>query len=258
MQHRKLKMLSPQRRRERRVIQRLCGIFLFVFISIFSRAQSSQEIFIRTFTTHDSIMIRWVPATPALWKLGNQNGYIIERFLQSEYPNGNPTLISLSPIRPLLKTDTTWKQLMLADKLNAFVFENLYGEKSAGTNAEKKKLEEQVQFVFCLKAGDLSVTTAKAEGLYFCDKTISPGQAYVYRIHLANVPATLHPPAIAIADGKLSVLNVPENVRANFRNKKAAITFDISTTREQYAGYIIERSEDSISFTRVNSTLFTF
>ena len=93
----------------------------------------------------------------------------------------------------------------------------------------------------------------------FIDKTISSGQVYSYRIRIANLPTGIKSnPGIATADEKLSILKSPDKLRGDFRNRKVALTFDAASTREEYAGYIIERSEDSIHFTRINSTLFTF
>ncbi len=220
-------------------------------------AQASPYILIRTFTTHDSIMLRWIPSTVEAWKLGNENGYVIERFTKDEFPNGKANFIS-SPILPLPKTDSTWNELIRTDKLNAFVFQSLF-EETKTTDPEKSKIEEQTKFGFVLKAADLSVSTAKAEGLFFCDKGISPGQVYVYRISIASIPVNEKQiSATAIVNGKISALDFPANIRGDFKNKKASIAFDVSTTREQYAGFIVERSEDSLHFVRVNPTLLVF
>jgi hypothetical protein len=204
-------------------------------------------------------MIRWVPANVQTWKTGNNSGYIIERFLQTDFPNGNSTQLSSSPILPLSRIDTTWNKLIRENKLNALVLESLSEEKNKTTDPEKIKTEAQLKFGFVLKACDLSIETAKAEGLFFCDKTISSGQAYVYRIRLATIPQGInHTPGISILSDKFSVLKSPEQIRGEFKNKKVAITFNVESTREEYAGYIIERSEDSLHFSRINSSLLSY
>ncbi|HET6993216.1 MAG TPA: hypothetical protein VFJ43_17915, partial [Bacteroidia bacterium] len=244
----------------------LCGLTFFSLYNKLS-AQSSADIFIRTFATHDSIMLRWVPANPETWKLGNKYGYEIERFTLDQYldlegqdPTGKGSVINSFPILPLPKTDSAWNKLIREDKLNALVYQSIYENQSSEiSDPAKRKTEEQTKFGFVLKACDLSLNTAKAHGLFFTDKNSVPGQVYIYRIRIANLPATIKlNPGIATADEKLSILRSPDKLRGDFRNRKAAITFDVASTREEYAGYIIERSEDSIHFQRINPTLFTF
>jgi hypothetical protein len=205
-------------------------------------------------------MLRWVPADAETWRAGIKNGYRIERFtadaffdLAGQDPAGKGVNVTPAPILPLPETDTAWNRLMRQDQLNAFVFHALYGVPATAADPQKKKTEEQLQFGLALKACDLSPATAKAHGLFFTDRDILPGQIYVYRISLANDQKKV---GTAIADEKLSVLRAPAGVKGDFRNKRVMITFDFASTREQYAGYIIERSEDSLHFLRVNPVLF--
>ncbi len=246
---------------------RLCGTILFLINSASLHSQSSPDIFIRTFATHDSIMLRWVPANTETWKLGNKYGYEIERFTADEYldlkgqdPTGKGTILNSNPILPLAKNDSTWNKLIREDKINAFVYQSIYeNTNSTSSDPAKRKLEEQTKFGLILKACDVSLNTAKAHGLFFVDKNIVRGQIYFYRIRIANLPAEIKcNPGIATADEKISVLKSPNKLCGDFRNRKVALTFDVATTREEFAGYIIERSEDSIHFERINSTLLTF
>ncbi len=241
-------------------------ILLIVIWPSLLTAQTSPDIFIKAFATNDSVMLRWVPANIETWKNGNRYGYSIERFTTDEYldmegqnPEGKGKVITTIPILPLPKTDSTWNKLFRADKINAFVFQMLYEEPNVTGNDPKKEAEAQMKFGFILKACDLSLATAQAQGLYFTDKSIEKGQSYIYRIRLAQLPSNLkHTPGIVSADAKLSVLHSPDKLSGEFRNRKVAISFNISSTRESYAGYIIERSEDSIHYARINNTLLTY
>jgi uncharacterized protein len=81
---------------------------------------------------------------------------------------------------------------------------------------------------------------------------------YVYRISIANDAGKRFAAGISTTSEKPTVLAAPGELRADFRNKRATLSFNVATTREHYAGYIIERSDDSIHFARVNERLHTF
>lgn len=189
-----------------------------------------------------------MPKDAATWKAGAQKGYTIERWTNEQYfdtPGSKGE--SLVTVVPLAQKDTTWKRLMRTDPANALVFEALYG-------APKKGTEEQLQFGLALKAADLSAATAKAEGLYFSDRTAQAGKSYVYRITVAGTANS----GLVFTDGKISVLPVPSKPSGEFKNKTATISFEAASTRASFAGYIIERSDDSLHFSRVNATLLIF
>jgi hypothetical protein len=243
-------LFFPTKKMKRALLFSLC---LCASVAFFHRAygQSQPDIFIRSFTTKDSIMLRWVPANVQTWKDGLKNGYTIECFTTDEFLDHaeKGKLLSEKSILPFTQNDSAWKRLIHEDEMNAFVFENIY---SATVSS---KTNEQTVFGIVLKSCDLSIATANACGLYFADKTALPGETYVYRISVAN---SIHKPAIINTDGKLSVLNSPEKIKGEFRDKKAMISFDVTSTRESSAGYIIERSDDSIHFTRINFPLLSF
>lgn len=239
-------------------------LFALLVFPVFLVAQKSPDVFIRAFVTADSVLLRWVPANPEVWRAGNAHGYRIERYTADAYfdlagqdPSGKGTLLA-DAVLPLPKADTAWNKLVREDKMNAFVFQSIHGPVSNTSDPAKAKTEEQMKFGFVLKACDVSVGTAKAHGLYFADKTALRGEVYVYRISLAKDPAGRFTPGISTTSEKQTVLTAPGEVHADFRNKRATLSFDVASTREQYAGYIIERSEDSIHFVRVNERLHTF
>lgn len=227
------------------------SLCLRVSVSLFwipFHLQAQSTILIQSFTTNDSVLLRWVPKGVSTWKAGAQKGYTIERWTNEQYFD-TPGLKGelLATVVPLAQKDTTWKKLMRAYPANALVFEALYG-------APKKGTEEQMQFGLALKAADLSVATAKAEGLYFCDRTAQSGKSYVYRIAVAGTTNS----GLVFTDGKISVLPVPSKPSGEFKNKTATISFEAASTRASFAGYIIERSDDSLHFSRVNATLLVF
>jgi hypothetical protein len=82
--------------------------FCFVLILFSTSANAQNDIFLSTFFSGDSVMLRWVPANPEVWKAGNTNGFLIERFeadayfdLQGQNPEGKGTLIAAVPIKQI-------------------------------------------------------------------------------------------------------------------------------------------------------------
>jgi uncharacterized protein len=145
--------------------------------------------------------------------------------------------------------------LRKSDPNNSLVFDALYGKRTA--DPKKKLTEEKFLFGLALKAADLSVETAKAMGLFYIDKTVSRGKTYMYRIRIAAGTKPYNA-TTALADEKQSQLHAPEKLTALFTDKKAMLNFSVVSTRAQYAGYIVERSNDSVHFERINKTLLVF
>ncbi|HMI61558.1 MAG TPA: hypothetical protein VK518_11625, partial [Puia sp.] len=80
----------------------------------------------------DSVVLRWVPSSDVLWKMGNKYGYIVERFTVVRngkvVPNGNkqPKLLTPEPLRPW--SQKAMNQLVETDEYAAVVEEALYSD----------------------------------------------------------------------------------------------------------------------------------
>ncbi|HEU4718996.1 MAG TPA: fibronectin type III domain-containing protein [Bacteroidia bacterium] len=231
--------------------------FLIAAFLLFSSSLKAQShLFVKTFFAGDSVMIRWVPGDAETWQLGNKNGYIIERFAANDYADTATRgfTVTPSPVFPLAQNDSAWTTLIAHEPAAAIVFSNLFESKTPSPDPQKRKTEESLSFGFTMKACDISVATAKAAGLFFIDKNVPPGR-YVYRARIAGNKKTIS--GKAVANKTLSVLLPPDSLRGEFHGKKASLAFMITSTHEQYAGYIIERSADSIHFSRVNTILLS-
>lgn len=162
-----------------------------------------------------------------------------------------------SGILPLPKSDTTWNHLAKNIPSSSFVFSSVHSPAKPQADLKKREQQQDITFGFSLKVCDDYPEVAKAAGLFFTDRTTKKGEQYMYRVEiitLSGAPVS----GVGAADEKQSQLFAVQNPAGQFRNRKMRISFDVTQTRDQYAGYIIERSEDSVLFTRVNETLLSF
>lgn len=225
----------------------------------------AQEIFVRTFHCGDSVLIRWIPSSRPLWQQGHSAGYKITRFGMEEYLDlagqdlaGKGTVVA-PIITPLPKNDTLWKHLAKTIPQSQLVYSALFVPSKTNPDPKKREQEQNITYGFSLKVCDDHPEVAKAAGLFFVDHTAQKGQQYIYRIELMYAsPGKPFPAGVAAADEKQSVLYSVEQPSGQFRNRSMRLTFDVTKTREQYAGYIIERSEDSMHFERINRDLLSF
>lgn len=243
---------------------RLSACAVFLSAASLLHAQTN-DIHVRTFHAGDSVMLRWIPSTHALWQQGNSSGYKITRFGMDEYLDlagqdlSGKGIVIAENVKPLSKNDTMWNHLAKTIPASSFVYSAVYAPGKPQSDPKKREQQENMNYGFSLKACDDHPGVAKAAGLFFIDRTAKKGEQYVYRVELLRETSGKHGPAgVGAADEKQSVLFAVENPSGQFRNKSMRLTFDVTKTREQYSGYIIERSEDSIHYTRVNEVLLSF
>jgi uncharacterized protein len=87
------------------MIRKITG--LLVLISIFNAALAQQKasVAILSKSKADGVWLRWAPADPANWQLGNKYGYTIERFTlfsNGDMVPGSQTIITPTPLKPSL------------------------------------------------------------------------------------------------------------------------------------------------------------
>jgi len=242
---------------------RLCVYSVLLLPALLSA--QNPDIHARSFHATDSVMLRWVPASYSLWQHGNSVGYKITRFGMDEYLDlagedlTGKGIVVAENIKPVPQNDTTWTRLIKTIPQASFVYSSLFVKPKPQSDPKKKEQAQNIAYGFSLKVCDDHVDVAKAAGLFFVDRTAKKGEQYIYRIEFVSpVPGKQPNPGMVTADEKFSVLNAVTNPSGHFRNKSMRLTFDVSSTREQYAGYIIERSGDSLNFTRVNTELLSF
>jgi fibronectin type 3 domain-containing protein len=238
--------------------------FLFIFITGFyaSFAQDQQQgIKILVKAKKEGIWLRWAPENAAIWQMGNQYGYKVERF--TLLPNGEllsntPVILTNIPLKPLPLKDL---ELLSQTAEDAEVLgELIYGEKPGkalsmdnplGMLANSQELENR--FGMALLVSDMSTQVAEAAGLFFKDSSAVKDSKYIYRISLAaQAQGAQIEPAVAVVEATDEApLIQPKDLKANFSDKSVTLNWQTLTHKGVYSAYYIEKSTDGKKFDRI-------
>jgi len=231
---------------------------LFSFLTLFTFSQSNQNsIQALAKIKNNAVLIRWAPASPYIWQLGNKYGYIIERFTvlpngSLEQKNGTGRLLSTKPIKAYSSDELL--KLAKTEPNAEVIKEAIYGKslKIAKSPAEilNNNRETENKFGLALFVCDMSQPLAIAAGLMWIDRTVVPKAKYIYSIRIAfDVPNAKIEPGIAVVDiMNEKPLIAPKEVKAGFGDKKVTLTWPIITHKGVYTAYLIEKSTDGKDF----------
>src|SRR5690606_31603610 len=88
---------------------RLLFFIGFIFMNLCSAdAQYKSSISVLAKSKQDGLWLRWAPVDPIFWKLGNKNGYTIERITlkaDGEMEPDSKIILTPSPARPASATE---------------------------------------------------------------------------------------------------------------------------------------------------------
>ena len=231
----------------------------FVFAGfIFAQLPKSSDLAVLSFVKKGTVQLRWAAGTENLWRAGNLYGYKIERILFDKYMEGgadsvkfkNAVQINSQALTPWKQNDERWKSLREKNKTASFVFGSLYSPESKATPQKK-----EMAFGMVMKSCDLYYDLAVAGGLTVTDSLVNTNEIYVYRISLWNVPknSKYTPAVIAVNTKEVNTLQKIETLKAKFGDRKVVLSF-VTLNMKDYAGYWIERSDDSVNYKIVNKS----
>lgn len=214
--------------------------------------------------TENEILIRIAPGSPTLWELGNKHGYIIERYTVTRgnqyLGNREKQTLTPAPLKPLPMPQ--WETISLNNTFAELAAEALYGETfELSTDFDQdimqlynKAKELESRFSFALFAADVSREVAQASGLFFSDANVKKDERYLYRVY-SLVPQNIIPSDTAfvyISLADFAPLPELKDVKAQFADGMAMISWDTRYVQSIYSAYWIERSEDGKEFTKVS------
>lgn len=218
------------------------------FASVFAQNNS---LHIKSWVKKNEILLRWAPYSKEIFDLGAKNGYKIIRTDK----NGNSIVISES-VKPLAKEDSLWFKILKSNK-NAMVAAGaLHNNISKAKDPKKKSEQEMMLYNLMLLSCDFDAAIAKVCGLFYSDKSIDNSNTYTYKIVINNLPSgsKIQPGLAKVNSSVLSVNPSIQNLSGIFKNKSVRLKWKASEYKNDFGGYNIERSKDSINFTKLNSS----
>ena len=234
-----------------------CIIVLFLLSVSFVKAQGDAKIRVIARPYKDSIALRWAPSSHVAWQYLNEYGYIIQRFTLMRDGNILEHPDSVYPSNKIFKPEPLafWEPYSEDDDYVMIAAQSIYGETFELTHGItgsdimeviNKSKELESRYSFALLAADFSPLAAKLSGLMFTDHTVKSNEKYLYII-ISQVPAD----KMAIDTGYVYVgvddykpLPRPINVRADFSDGAAMVSWNHQLFQNIFIAYQVERSDD--------------
>jgi fibronectin type 3 domain-containing protein len=216
----------------------------------------------------DGVWLRWAPANPIVWRLGNQHGYTVERFtLRSDGEIENPLgdRLTEAPIRHL--TEPEMSKLAETTPEVAVVQEVMFGENAKSPvppsddprSVLARNQEMENEFGMALLMCDQSTLVAQATGLFMIDKTAETGKRYIYRVSIAvKTAATVQPGVTVLTVTNEKPLLTINNLKATFGNRSVTLSWPTLLHLGVYSAYYIEKSTDGKTFKRLSELPFVY
>ncbi len=251
----------------------------FLLLTISATAQnvpldSSQNYAIAARVKEASVTLRWGPRDYGVWRLANQNGYVLERATLPKSLETDPTDLSKIPFQKLGTfrpyTLKEWKSRSDTSQIaNVTAAQVLYGKAKyapstggGGMGAlREQSMEQNMRHAFALYSADLLPQAAEGLGLRFEDKDIAKDNRYVYRI--SNIPSKkgfVTDTAYVVVDpANITLVPTVIAVFLEEMDSKIKVQWSKVANRNKFTAYHIEKSLDGgKTFSRLNSVPVTF
>jgi uncharacterized protein len=232
-------------------------------VALTATAQSKHKLTLLGRAYGDSIVLRWAPGSAVAWEAANKSGYQIERFvlMKAGELQVNPQGQVLTP-SPLAPWDMKrWERIVKSDKYAALAAQALFGKTfqlSTGRMGDASQIYQKVKesdarYSMALFAADVSPSVAEASALRFTDRSVKPGEKYVYKIYTMSKSITIDTAFCYISADDNAELPKPFDVKGSYVSGNAVITWDKTYIQDIYTAFFVERSDDNgASFKRVN------
>ena len=210
----------------------------------------------------DSVVLRWAPSDPLLWRAYNDAGYVIERMEITPKMTTRPVRekLNAAPIKPW--TLAEWKaRARHSDTTAAVAATLLYGKSNIPTlkphnpanttdvdlgAAFNQKYAQENRFSMALLIADNNAFVAQGLGLRFVDKTAQKGKTYLYSVHALTNPSVVKSDsaAVLINTNHLQAMVPMPEIRYKEEDRKVTFHWSRTFSNAYFSAYYIERSED--------------
>lgn len=240
-----------------------------MLVSAFIQAQENPHIYVRANVKEDRIQLRWAVNSAMAWKQSNTYGFIVERYtvMRNNEVLQTPDKVVLTP-QPLKPQPLdNWKTLATADTYAAVIAQALYGKDFSLTDVDTKGVSKLIalsqeleqRYYVSMYAADLSYSAALMAGWGFEDKTVKPGERYLYRIS-SSVPKktiNIEMGSVYIGMSEKETLPQPQELTALFGDRSVLLTWNYGALSNIYNAYYLERSLDGKTFSRISDIPLT-
>lgn len=253
-------------------------ITILFLLTDFTLAQPTTEITkfkigLATRSYGDSVYLRWAVTNPTAWKLGKENGFILER--ARVLPDGrteNYSKINESPIKPwtLEKWEEYFETRPLKDASSldneGIAFTLGIGEKDDEENfklpvedenylksIKEKRSSQEWALLLTLVAANNSLIASEGLGLFYVDRNVKENETYSYRIY-CDYKSNLYSfdtTYLKIRAERFDPKKALPQIKANENDGSIEVFWD---TDIQFSTYNVERSEDKKTFKRLNDS----
>ena len=206
----------------------------------------------------DSVVVRWAPTTPKLWRAALTNGYSVSRIAA-----GDTAFVVLQTVLPLPERTLT-RELIARDSAVLIAAGIIY--RKANNDKELSLYDrasiEKNSFGFALFAADQSQAAAQVLGLRYVDKSVRRDSTYRYVIR--PLPAKGDSTSIG-RSGFVAVTNTyvptaaPVGLLAKPLDGAVELVWDKPENETSFSAYDVERSSGtSNAFVKLNQRPIVF
>lgn len=215
------------------------------------------------------VLLRWGASDKFTWKLGVDNGYILERYTIER--GGEPVLdrdvkiLSGGPIKP--KPLIEWEAMVESNDMAAVAAQAIYGDSFTTSRNDDNLLMQVIneseeldqRFAFSMFAVDQDFKVAQCAGLGFVDTSVKTNEKYLYNIKLANVPENVKNgnTGVLVDPKDLNGLPKPFDFAAYYYNNAFVLIWEYDSLLDYYTSYNLEKSEDGKTFKKINEAPIT-
>lgn len=216
----------------------------------------------------DVIQLRWAVNSPAAWKQTNRYGFRIERYtaVRNNEILAKPEKVVLTP--EVLKPQPldNWEALATSNNYAAIIAQALYGEEFQLSGDDTKGVskfialaqELEQRYMVAMYAADLCYPAALLAGWGFEDRSVKPGERYLYRVipALPEKGMRIESGSVYVSLNEYQPLPQPQELTALFGDKSVMLTWNYGILNTVYNSYHIEKSHDGKTFTRLSDIPF--
>lgn len=231
---------------------------MLLLLSVSTMAQ--ENIVLMSSVDSVNVRLRWSPQSYHIWKTANKYGYTLQRYTFDQQMN--LTLERTDDFRPLSLDE--WEPIADTNDNAAVVAQAMFGDSFEMANEGSSILrminiaqEQDMRFSFAMLIAAQDFDIACKMGLGTLQR-IEPDKRYLYRLFVNAPDSVLKCDTAGCILTSQDIPQLPNilDLAAVYINGRIELRWPKMINEDYFVGYYVERSSDSVNFTRVNKSLF--